>query len=141
MPNGAVELYVVRHAHASSLWVRLKLEPAAFVLEIEDNGRGLAGMDEKAARSRNGLGNMRKRMEDIGGSFAMAAGSEGGTRVRLTATLGKAWELNLTAALGPELRGTPSGFSSNRNAHPTEHHGTSRDSSTASQKRYRWSLP
>lgn len=79
---------VVRHAHASSVWVRLRVEPAAFVLEIEDNGRGLAGMDEKAARSRNGLGNMRKRMEDIGGSFVMGSGSGGGTRVRLTAPLG-----------------------------------------------------
>jgi signal transduction histidine kinase len=80
---------VVRHAKASAAWVRLKLEPEAFVLEIQDDGRGIAGMDEKAASARNGLRNMRKRMEDVGGSFEMVAGPDGGTLVRLTAPLGK----------------------------------------------------
>ncbi|HWI56750.1 MAG TPA: sensor histidine kinase, partial [Bacillota bacterium] len=74
---------VVKHAQASSAWVRLHLEPERFTLEIEDNGRGLAAGDEK--KGRNGLRNMRKRMEDIGGEFAAGPGTEGGTRVRLTA--------------------------------------------------------
>ena len=38
---------------------------------IEDNGRGLGGLDAKAARTRNGLRNMRKRMEDIHGEFSI----------------------------------------------------------------------
>jgi ligand-binding sensor domain-containing protein/signal transduction histidine kinase len=79
---------VVRHSHASAVWVRLRLEPGAFVLEIEDNGRGLAGLDEKAAATRNGLRNMRKRMEDVGGEFGFAPAPEGGALVRLTAPLG-----------------------------------------------------
>jgi len=74
---------VVRHAQASAVWVRLKLEPAAFILEIEDNGRGLGGLAEKAGR--NGLRNMRKRMEDVSGSFTIGPAAEGGTLVRLTA--------------------------------------------------------
>ena len=78
---------VVRHAKASAVWIRLRLEPAAFHLEIQDDGRGLAGMDEKRAQSRNGLHNMRKRMEDIGGSFSIATAAEGGTLVRLSAPL------------------------------------------------------
>ncbi|MCX6902789.1 MAG: triple tyrosine motif-containing protein, partial [Verrucomicrobia bacterium] len=35
---------VVRHARASSVWVRFKLESSAFSLEIQDDGRGPAGL-------------------------------------------------------------------------------------------------
>lgn len=76
---------VVKHAQASAVWLRLHLEPHRFVLEIEDNGRGLSAADEK--KGRNGLRNMRKRMEDIGGGFEAEPGAEGGTRVRLVAPL------------------------------------------------------
>jgi signal transduction histidine kinase len=78
---------VVRHARASAVSLRLRLEAAGFTLEIEDNGRGLAGLDPKAAQTRNGLRNMRKRMEDIGGTFYMGPAPERGTVVRLTAPL------------------------------------------------------
>jgi len=76
---------VVKHARATSAWLRLHLEPHQFTLEIEDNGRGVAPADEKKGRS--GLRNMRKRMEDIGGKFEMIPGVEGGTKIRLTAPL------------------------------------------------------
>lgn len=76
---------VVKHSKATSAWLRLQLEPHQFTLEIEDNGRGIAPADEKKGRS--GLRNMRKRMADIGGNFEMSPGSEGGTKVRLTAPL------------------------------------------------------
>jgi signal transduction histidine kinase len=75
---------VVKHAQASEAWIRLRLSPKDFILEIEDNGRGLGGMDAKAAQMRNGLRNMRKRMEDIRGSFSISPGTNGGTIVRLT---------------------------------------------------------
>jgi signal transduction histidine kinase len=76
---------VVKHAQAKSAWLRLQLAPDRFTLEIEDDGRGLpAGADQKG---RNGLRNMRKRMEDVGGTFEAGPGAEGGTRVRLTAPL------------------------------------------------------
>jgi signal transduction histidine kinase len=78
---------VVKHAQASSAWLRLQLEPHQFILEIEDNGRGLTAADGQKGRS--GLRNMRKRMEDIGGMFESAPGAEGGTRIRLIAPLGK----------------------------------------------------
>ena len=79
---------VVRHAQASAVWVRLRLEPGRFTLEVEDNGRGPSGAEEQAVQTRNGLRNMRKRMEDIGGSFAIGPAPERGTVVRLTAPLG-----------------------------------------------------
>jgi len=60
------------------------LQPGNFALSIEDNGRGMGGRDASAAQARNGLRNMRKRMEDIGGQFEVGAASERGTIVRLT---------------------------------------------------------
>jgi signal transduction histidine kinase/ligand-binding sensor domain-containing protein len=74
---------VVKHSGASSAWLRLHLEPTSFTLEITDDGKGLpAGA---AAKGRNGLKNMRKRMEEVGGSFSIGPGSAGGTVVRLSA--------------------------------------------------------
>jgi ligand-binding sensor domain-containing protein/signal transduction histidine kinase len=73
---------VVKHAHASEAWIRLRLHPGSFMLEIEDNGRGTGDLDP--ASTRNGLKNMSKRMEDIGGQFSITAGANGGTLVRLT---------------------------------------------------------
>jgi signal transduction histidine kinase len=89
---------VVRHAQASAVCVRLRLEAAAFSLEIVDNGRGFSELDEK--KGRNGLRNMRRRMEDVGGSFTAEANPEGGAVVRLTAPLGKS----------PQLRGNYCGL-------------------------------
>jgi signal transduction histidine kinase len=78
---------IVRHAHASEAWVRLRVAPESFTVEVEDNGRGPQGMESKRAESRNGLRNMRKRMEDIGGEFFIGPGAQGGTLVRLTVPL------------------------------------------------------
>lgn len=76
---------VVKHAQATSAWVRLRIDPDRFVLEIEDNGRGLSPEAEK--KGRNGLRNMRKRLQDVGGDFEIGSRPEGGTRVRLTAPI------------------------------------------------------
>jgi ligand-binding sensor domain-containing protein/signal transduction histidine kinase len=78
---------VVKHAGASSVWVNLRLEPPTFILEVQDNGRGLARLDQKVADARNGLRNMRRRMEEIGGTFSLGPAPQGGAQVRLTAPL------------------------------------------------------
>ncbi len=75
---------VVKHAQASEVWIRLRLQSDYFALSIEDNGRGLGTLDSQAAQTRNGLRNMRKRMEDIGGQFEAGTASGRGTLVRLT---------------------------------------------------------
>ena len=77
---------VVKHAKATSVWVRLHLNNDSFILEVEDNGRGIAKADEQ--KGRNGLRNMRKRLEDVGGRFETGPGAEGGTRVRLIVPVG-----------------------------------------------------
>jgi len=72
---------VVKHAQATGVQVRLVVGADRFKFEIEDNGCGLAaGAEDKG---RNGLRNMRKRMEDVGGEFSVGP-AERGTRVRLT---------------------------------------------------------
>jgi ligand-binding sensor domain-containing protein/signal transduction histidine kinase len=78
---------VVKHARASEVKIRLRLNGDKFTLEVEDDGRGPGEAATKTGR--NGLRNMRKRMEDVGGEFALEPGVERGTRVRLTAPFGK----------------------------------------------------
>jgi signal transduction histidine kinase len=73
---------VVKHAQATEARIQLRLEPGNFILEIEDNGRGMGS--QAAPQNRNGLRNMKKRMEDIRGEFSIAPGANGGTIVRLT---------------------------------------------------------
>ena len=75
---------IVRHARATSAFIRLRLEPGSFTLEIQDDGRGIPNLGEKLAGSRNGLRNMVKRMEDIGGSFTVRPAPEGGAIICLT---------------------------------------------------------
>lgn len=75
---------VVRHANAQSVLVRLQLGSGTFTLEIEDDGRGIAPMDEKTALARNGLRGMRKRIESLGGRLVIGPGSPRGTRVEIT---------------------------------------------------------
>jgi ligand-binding sensor domain-containing protein/signal transduction histidine kinase len=73
---------VVKHAQATEARIRLRLQPENFILEIEDNGYGTG--NQTALQNRNGLRNMKKRMEDIRGEFSIAPGANGGTIVRLT---------------------------------------------------------
>ena len=80
---------LVKHAQADSAWLRLKIEPGRFTIEVQDDGKGPAGMNEKRALSRNGLRNMGKRLEDVGGIFEIGPAPERGTLVRLVAPLGK----------------------------------------------------
>jgi signal transduction histidine kinase/ligand-binding sensor domain-containing protein len=76
---------VVKHAQAAEVHARLRLDETSFTFEIEDDGRGPAGAEQKTGR--NGLRNMRKRMEDVGGSFSIGPAAEKGTIVKLTAPL------------------------------------------------------
>ena len=80
---------IVRHAKASEVHLRLRFNQDACEFELQDNGRGLIGLDEKAAQTRNGLRNMRARMESIGGQFTLGPAPGGGALVRLTVPLGR----------------------------------------------------
>jgi signal transduction histidine kinase/ligand-binding sensor domain-containing protein len=82
---------VVRHASATEVRVTLEIQPDGFTLTIADNGRGfqLAPASSPPADSArvlpgNGLANMRKRLDDIGGQCEWLTAPGEGTRVRIT---------------------------------------------------------
>lgn len=76
----------VKHSGCSE--VRLKLEWVGnrrMLIEISDNGQGFN--PELAKSGGNGLGNMRRRMTEIGGDFNMQTSPEHGTCVQLQVPL------------------------------------------------------
>jgi signal transduction histidine kinase len=83
---------IVKHAEAGQVWIRLKLEPGVLLLLVEDDGKG--GDAElfpapSGIVQGNGLSNMQKRMEQLGGRFARQTRPGNGTMVRLELPLRK----------------------------------------------------
>jgi signal transduction histidine kinase len=78
---------VARHSGTRQAWVRLRFEPHALELEVEDHGKGFG-----AVPARHGLGlvAMRERAELVGGSLEFSRPRDGGTIVRLRVPLGPA---------------------------------------------------
>jgi two-component system, NarL family, sensor kinase len=68
---------VVRHAGASRCVLALHRTGLALSIAVEDDGRGIPG----GAAPRVGLASMRARAEELGGSFEIAPGPRGGTRI------------------------------------------------------------
>ncbi|HYL94178.1 MAG TPA: histidine kinase [Terriglobales bacterium] len=71
---------VARHSGARQAWVRLRFEPEALQLEVEDHGKGLSN---NGARPGIGLVGMRERAELLQASLEFSQPLEGGTLVRL----------------------------------------------------------
>ncbi|PKH44330.1 Histidine kinase-, DNA gyrase B-, and HSP90-like ATPase [Nocardioides alpinus] len=69
---------VQRHSGADSCRVRLARADGELLVEVADDGRGLA-VDRRAGV---GLSSMRERAEELGGTFDVGAGADGGTVVR-----------------------------------------------------------
>ncbi len=81
---------VVKHAQATEVWLRLKLDGPQLTLHVEDNGRGIAeasGADANRLRSGHGLGNLARRLESVGGHCTIHSEAGRGTRVELVARL------------------------------------------------------
>jgi signal transduction histidine kinase/ligand-binding sensor domain-containing protein len=78
---------VVKHAGATSVQLDFSWETGALHARITDNGRGLPpGTDGSGG---NGLHNMRRRIEGLGGSIRLeAADGDVGTRISFTVPLG-----------------------------------------------------
>ena len=68
----------VKHARATEVWLRIKLEGSQLYLLVEDNGEG-CGL--AATGTGHGSANMRERMASIGGQFDRRDRSGGGTVV------------------------------------------------------------
>lgn len=69
---------IAKHAHASLVVVRMKRENGNIVLEIRDNGRGIAERDMEKPKS-FGLRGIRERVQSLAGTFHIAAAEQGGT--------------------------------------------------------------
>jgi signal transduction histidine kinase len=75
----------VKHADASEIQLEVIADATELQIKIADNG---IGFDPAAAQTRgNGLTNMRKRLEGIGGRFAIASSPGHGTTVDMTISL------------------------------------------------------
>ncbi len=74
----------VKYSGSAVLHIAAKKEAGHFSLEVKDNGRGF---DAAAMTPGNGLDNMRKRAEDIGGTLIISAAPGGGVVVKLQAPL------------------------------------------------------
>ena len=77
---------VVKHAGATEVWLRLKVDSRQLTLVIEDNGRGFQ-RGAGAASGEDGLVNLGQRMSEIGGSFQQQSEPGQGTRTVLVAPL------------------------------------------------------
>ncbi|MGW7824360.1 sensor histidine kinase [Streptomyces puniciscabiei] len=73
---------VVRHAQATKIEVRLGMVQGSALLEVTDDGGGVAPDAIATARARGhiGLASHRVRIEDAGGRFAIEEASPSGTR-------------------------------------------------------------
>ena len=77
---------ISKHAQAHTVHVRLVSEGDEALLEIIDDGRGLAPEDLRKPKS-FGLRGIRERINNLGGSFEICAGDKGGTRITVRAPL------------------------------------------------------
>ncbi len=71
---------VVKHASASLVKIALTVEAGILVVRIANDGRGFA-VAAAETTGRNGLKNMRNRIEELGGTFELSSSADGGTTV------------------------------------------------------------
>ena len=73
----------LKHAQASEVSLIAKIDSDQFKIIIQDDGVGFNSFSVQAKSERNGLLNMRQRIEAIGGQFVLETKPKGGTTVSL----------------------------------------------------------
>jgi len=76
----------LKHAGAGEVQVHAKISGDTLEILVRDDGRGFNPSSSSEGR-RNGLGNMRRRAEAIGGELALQSAAGGGTSVKLSVDL------------------------------------------------------
>jgi len=76
---------VAKHSQATEVWLRIHWKNQTLHIVVEDNGRGFSGRN--VAPPGNGLPNMRRRLEKIGGRFECDTQTGGGTICRISLPL------------------------------------------------------
>ena len=84
---------IVKHSDATEVWLRIRTTPVGFSIVIQDDGKGfdIQSADAKAREEavpldvsntqKDGLFNMRKRMESVGGQFELLTQPGQGTTI------------------------------------------------------------
>jgi signal transduction histidine kinase len=75
---------VIKHANATKVQIHIGLDAGLFIIEVVDNGKGF---DLSAKLRGNGLANMKRRMDKIGGRCLQTSKLAAGTRIRLELAL------------------------------------------------------
>jgi signal transduction histidine kinase len=80
-----------KHSQGTAVTITLQLQSNGFTVVVSDDGRGLGagetpGLEPAGGRlaGGDGMANMRRRMEKIGGSFEVHSEAGKGTRVELS---------------------------------------------------------
>jgi ligand-binding sensor domain-containing protein/signal transduction histidine kinase len=76
---------VVKHSGAREVWVRVRWDGAVLAVNVEDDGRGFG--PGPAGAGRDGLSNMRARLDDVGGVCVVESQPGAGCRVRFNLPL------------------------------------------------------
>jgi signal transduction histidine kinase len=71
----------VKHSHASNFNLKLDFCDGKFLLSLSDNGTGFSS--EQKSKFGNGLTNMKKRIEDIGGIISIESSASTGTMIQI----------------------------------------------------------
>ena len=72
---------VLKHAAATEVTLTLRFEAPEMVVFLEDNGRGIP--KDPAGTEKDGLSNMRERLQSVGGICRVSPRTEGGTCVEM----------------------------------------------------------
>jgi signal transduction histidine kinase len=72
---------IAKHSQATEAWLRIHWKDQTLHIVVEDNGCGFSG--QHVTRPGNGLTNMRRRLEKIGGRFECDTQPSGGTVCRI----------------------------------------------------------
>lgn len=78
----------VKHAQAELLRLGVKVADGWLTVTVDDNGIGFDPGRLAADGTHNGVGNMRRRMEEVAGRFEVSSQPGGGTRVEFAVLLG-----------------------------------------------------
>jgi signal transduction histidine kinase len=70
---------IVKHAHATEVWLRVSATSQGLRIVIEDNGQGFERVPDDALA--DGLRNMRQRMAEIGGEYRIQSRVGKGTEI------------------------------------------------------------
>ncbi|HXF10829.1 MAG TPA: two-component regulator propeller domain-containing protein [Desulfuromonadaceae bacterium] len=74
---------VIKHSRATEARLRIRMAGNRFTIAIEDNGLGFDPTSAEATR-RNGLANMRSRIEEAGGTFQLESQPGKGTTILMS---------------------------------------------------------